>query len=325
MNNTDRQYAGAIAHIMENGRDKTDRTGTGTRSVFGHQMRFDLAEGFPLVTLKKTNFKAVAHELLWFIGAFDSQYDRFGNTNIRYLVDHGVGIWSEWPHQAYLKKGGTLDLAGFVQNIREDDSFALRHGELGPVYGKQWTKWQTREGVSINQLQGAVDTLRSNPDSRRIIVSAWNPEDIGRMMLPPCHAFFQFITEPATESETANAIGKGKTIGDSRYRLSLQLYQRSCDTFLGVPFNIASYALLLEMVAQCTGMVPGDFVWTGGDMHLYNNHLDVAREVAARPNIYQLPEIRLNPDITELSGFRYGDIRLDGYVSHPAVRAEVAV
>jgi thymidylate synthase len=261
-------YLDLMRHVLEHGARKTDRTGTGTLSVFGHQMRFDLAAGFPLVTTKRVHVKSVIHELLWFLQ---------GATNVRYLKENGVSIWDEWAD------------AG---------------GELGPVYGYQWRSWPAPDGRHIDQIAEVVAQIRANPDSRRLIVSAWNVADIPRMALAPCHAFFQFY------------------VCDGR--LSCQLYQRSADIFLGVPFNIASYALLTMMVAQVTGLKPGEFVHTFGDAHLYRNHLDQAREQLARAP-RALPVMRLNPEITDLFAFRYGDFTLDGYDPHPAIKAPIAV
>ena len=261
-------YLDLMRHVLERGAKKTDRTGTGTLSVFGHQMRFDLAAGFPLVTTKRVHTKSIIHELLWFLQ---------GATNVRYLRDNGVSIWDEW---------------------------ADAEGELGPVYGHQWRSWPAPDGRAIDQVAEVLAQIRANPDSRRLIVSAWNVADIPRMALAPCHALFQFY------------------VCDGR--LSCQLYQRSADIFLGVPFNIASYALLTLMVAQVTGLRPGDFVHTFGDAHLYLNHLDQAREQLAREP-RALPVMRLNPDVTDLFAFRYADFTLEGYDPHPLIRAPIAV
>ncbi|NJD88901.1 MAG: thymidylate synthase [Betaproteobacteria bacterium] len=261
-------YLDLMRHVLEHGAKKTDRTGTGTLSVFGHQMRFDLSERFPLVTTKKVHVKSVIHELLWFLQ---------GSTNVRYLKENGVTIWDEWADE---------------------------RGELGPVYGHQWRSWPAPEGRSIDQVAEVVAQIRANPDSRRLIVSAWNVADIPRMALAPCHALFQFY------------------VCDGR--LSCQLYQRSADIFLGVPFNIASYALLTMMVAQVTGLKPGEFVHTFGDAHLYLNHLEQAREQLSRAP-RELPVMRLNPAVTDLFGFRYGDFTLEGYDPHPPIKAPIAV
>jgi len=261
-------YLDLMRHVLEHGAKKTDRTGTGTLSVFGHQMRFDLSERFPLVTTKKVHVKSVIHELLWFLQ---------GSTNVRYLKENGVTIWDEWADE---------------------------RGELGPVYGHQWRSWPAPDGRSIDQVAEVIAQIRANPDSRRLIVSAWNVADIPRMALAPCHALFQFY------------------VCDGR--LSCQLYQRSADIFLGVPFNIASYALLTMMVAQATGLKPGEFVHTFGDAHLYLNHLDQAREQLSRAP-RPLPVMRLDPAVRDLFAFRYGDFTLEGYDPHPAIRAPIAV
>ncbi len=263
-----RQYLDLLRHLLEHGAVKTDRTGTGTRSVFGWQMRFDLQAGFPLVTTKKLHLKSIVHELLWFLS---------GDTNVRYLREHGVTIWDEW---------------------------ADANGELGPVYGAQWRRWKTADGEEVDQIARALELIRRDPDSRRILVNAWNVGELGQMALTPCHALFQFYV--------ANG------------RLSCQLYQRSADVFLGVPFNIASYALLTHMVAQQTGLEPGEFIWTGGDTHLYLNHLDQARQQLEREPL-PLPRlvIRRRPDT--LFDYRYDDFEFVGYQSHPAIKAPIAV
>jgi thymidylate synthase len=263
-----RQYQDLMVRILADGAEKRDRTGVGTLSVFGHQMRFDLRAGFPLVTTKKLHLKSIIYELLWFLR---------GETNVKYLNEHGVSIWDEW---------------------------ADAQGELGPVYGKQWRSWPASDGGSIDQIATVVEAIRRNPDSRRLIVSAWNPADVDAMALPPCHCLFQFY------------------VADGR--LSCQLYQRSADVFLGVPFNIASYALLTLMVAQVTGLKPGAFVHTFGDAHLYLNHIEQARlQLSRAPRT--LPIMRLNPAVTDLFAFHYEDFVLEGYDPHPHIRAAVAV
>jgi thymidylate synthase len=263
-----RQYHDLMERILADGVEKRDRTGTGTISVFGHQMRFDLAEGFPLVTTKKLHLRSIVYELLWFLA---------GDTNVKYLNDHGVSIWNEWADE---------------------------NGELGPVYGRQWRSWPAPDGGVIDQIAEVVGQIRRNPDSRRLIVTAWNPADIGKMALPPCHCLFQFY------------VAKG--------RLSCQLYQRSADVFLGVPFNIASYALLTIAMAQVTGLEPGEFVHTLGDAHLYLNHLEQARlQLSRAPK--SLPRMRINPAATDLFALRYEDFTLEGYDPHPHIKAEVAV
>lgn len=262
------QYQDLLKHILEHGTVKTDRTGTGTMSVFGYQMRFNLADGFPLVTTKKLHLKSIIHELLWFLA---------GDTNVHYLQENGVRIWNEW---------------------------ADPDGNLGHIYGYQWRSWPDYDGGTIDQISEAIETIKHNPDSRRIIVSAWNVADLKNMNLPPCHAFFQFY------------VADGK--------LSLQLYQRSADCFLGVPFNIASYALLLMMAAQVTGLEAGDFVHTLGDAHLYLNHLDQARlQLTREPR--PLPKMVINPDVKNIFDFKYSDFTLEGYDPHPHIKAEVSV
>ena len=263
-----KQYIDLLRHVLEHGSEKSDRTGTGTRSVFGWQMRFDLNEGFPLVTTKKLHLRSIVHELLWFLR---------GETNVAYLKDHKVSIWDEWADEA---------------------------GELGPVYGKQWRHWAGADGIEIDQIKWVVEEIRRNPDSRRLIVSAWNVADLPHMALMPCHTLFQFYVVDG--------------------RLSCQLYQRSGDIFLGVPFNIASYALLTHMVAQACGLGVGDFVHTLGDAHLYANHFDQAREQLSREP-RRLPTLRLDPAVRDVFAFRFDDIAIEGYDPHPAIRAPVAV
>ena len=263
-----RQYLELLQKIMDTGVVKHDRTGVGTKSIFGHQMRFDLSEGFPLLTTKKVHLKSIIYELLWFIS---------GDTNVRRLQEHNVTIWDEWADE---------------------------NGELGPVYGHQWRSWPAPDGRTIDQLSDVVRTIRENPDSRRMIVTAWNPGEIDRMALPPCHCLFQFY------------VAEG--------RLSCQLYQRSADTFLGVPFNIASYALLTMMIAQCCGLVPGEFIHTTGDTHIYLNHFDQVREQLSREP-RRLPVMRLNPEVKSVFDFRYEDFALEGYDPYPAIKAPVAV
>ena len=263
-----RQYLDLLQHIIDHGLEKSDRTGTGTRSVFGYQMRFDLAEGFPLLTTKKLHLKSIAHELLWFLR---------GETNIKSLNDHGVTIWDEWADE---------------------------QGELGPVYGSQWRSWPTPDGGHVEQISELVEQIQTNTDSRRLIVSAWNVADVPNMALPPCHLLFQFY------------VAQG--------RLSCQLYQRSADVFLGVPFNIASYALLTMMVAQATGLEPGEFIHTFGDVHLYNNHLEQAQQQLTREP-RTLPTMRLNPAVRSIFDFQFDDFRLENYHPHPHIKAPVAV
>jgi thymidylate synthase len=262
------QYHSLLKHILETGTQKTDRTGTGTTSVFGYQMRFNLNDGFPMVTTKKVHLKSIIHELLWFIN---------GDTNIKYLTDNGVKIWDEWADE---------------------------NGDLGPVYGKQWRSWTTRDGKVIDQLKEVIETLKKSPDSRRIIVSAWNVGELSEMALMPCHALFQFY------------------VADNK--LSCQLYQRSADVFLGVPFNIASYALLTMMIAQVCDLEVGDFVWTGGDTHIYSNHYEqVNTQLAREPRA--LPTMKINPDVKDIFSFKYEDFELLNYDPYPGIKAPVAV
>lgn len=262
------QYLDLLHRILEEGKVKTDRTGTGTKSIFGHQMRFNLENGFPVLTTKKLHLKSIIYELLWFLK---------GDTNVKYLQEHGVSIWNEWADE---------------------------NGDLGPVYGHQWRSWPDHRGGTIDQIQNVIDLIKHHPDSRRMLVTAWNPADISEMALPPCHCLFQFY------------------VADGR--LSLQLYQRSADTFLGVPFNIASYALLLQMMAQVTGLKAGDFIHTTGDTHLYLNHIEQAKlQLTRTPR--ELPQMKLNPDVKSLFDFRYEDFELLNYNPWPHIKAEVAV
>lgn len=263
-----KQYHDLLRHILEQGRPREDRTGTGTKSVFGYQMRFNLEDGFPVITTKKLHLKSIIHELLWFLS---------GDTNVKYLQDNGVRIWNEWADE---------------------------NGDLGHIYGYQWRSWPTPEGNTVDQITRLINEIKSNPISRRLIVSAWNVGDLDKMNLPPCHLLFQFY------------VNEG--------RLSCQLYQRSADVFLGVPFNIASYALLTLMVAQIAGLTPGDFVHTFGDAHIYNNHLDQVSLQLSR-STYALPEMRINPDVKSIFDFKYDDFELVNYQSHPHIKGEVSV
>jgi thymidylate synthase len=304
-----RQYLDLLQDIKDNGVKKTDRTGVGTISVFGRQLRFDLSEGFPAVTTKKLFMRGIIHELIWFLQ---------GSSNIKYLVDNDVHIWDEWPYKHYLMEQGKevpdsnseewkKGIKEFTEKIKADDKFAEKWGELGPVYGYQWRNWPTPDGKHIDQIKKAVDTIKNSPDSRRIIVSAWNVADIDEMAkagLPPCHLLFQFY------------VANGK--------LSCQMYQRSADTFLGVPFNIASYSLLTMMVAQVCGLKMGDFVHTFGDTHLYLNHLEQVDEQLSRKP-YPLPKMKINPKVKNLEDFKFEDFELVGYESHPAIYAPIAV
>lgn len=313
-----RQYLDLAQRILDEGVDKEDRTGTGTKSIFGHQMRFNLQEGFPLLTTKQTSFHLIKSELLWFL---------HGKTNIRYLLEHNNHIWDEWAFKNYVesedyqgpdmtdfglrvledeafKEVYEKEMAAFQKKVLEDDVFAEKYGSLGDVYGAQWRHWQTRRGETIDQISDVIDLIKNNPDSRRMIVSAWNPEDIPHMALPPCHTLFQFYV--------------------SEGRLSCQLYQRSADVFLGVPFNIASYALLTHLIAHETGLQVGDFVHTLGDAHLYSNHLDqinIQLEREPRP----LPTLRLNKEKSSVFDFDMEDIQIENYNPHGRIKAPIAV
>ena len=304
-----RQYLELLKDIKTNGVKKNDRTGVGTISVFGRQLHFDLDQGFPAVTTKKLFMRGIIHELIWFLQ---------GSTNIKYLVDNDVHIWDDWPYKAYLlgqnKKIPEINgpewnngIREFTDRIKRDSNFAKEHGELGPVYGYQWRSWPTPDGRHIDQIKNVIDTIKKNPDSRRMIVSAWNVADIDEMAisgLPPCHLLFQFY------------VANGK--------LSCQMYQRSADTFLGVPFNIASYALLTMMIAQVTGLKPGEFVHTFGDTHLYLNHLQqVDLQLSRKPK--PLPQMKINPNVKDISDFKFEDFELVGYNPEPSISAPIAV
>lgn len=317
LNSFDAQYHALMQHVKTTGTIKQDRTGTGTTSVFGHQMRFDLSEGFPLLTTKRTSFKLIATELLWFLR---------GDTNIKYLLQYNNNIWNEWAFKNYIEsedyRGPDMTDFGrrslndpvfkllydkemqlFKDNILNDDTFAKQYGTLGDVYGKQWRDWKTPTGASIDQIANLIDGIKNNPDSRRHIVSAWNPADIDSMALPPCHTLFQFY------------VADGK--------LSLQLYQRSADIFLGVPFNIASYALLLELIARECDLIPGEFIHTIGDAHIYNNHWD-AVDTQLKRESYAAPTIKINSD-KSIFELEYEDLELVNYTSHDPIKAPIAV
>lgn len=306
-----RPYLDLLQHVLDHGERRADRTGVGTLSIFGYQMRFDLGEGFPLLTTKKMAVRAIVHELLWFLK---------GETNIKTLVDHDVKIWNEWPFQDYLEANGLADryptytpgwheqLALFVTRIKEDRAFAEKWGELGPVYGKQWRRWEGPDGRTYDQIQAVIDQIKTNPRSRRILVSAWNVADVfshTKSAPPLCHTLFQFYVS-----------------GDGR--LSCQLYQRSADAFLGVPFNIASYSLLTSMIAQVCGLTPGEFIHTFGDVHIYCNHLDQVREQLQRTP-RSLPQLKLNPAVQSIDDFRFEDIVIVNYEPHPSIKAPIAV
>jgi thymidylate synthase len=304
-------YLKLLQKLLDEGVEKTDRTGTGTKSFLGYQMRFDLSKGFPLLTTKKVPMKAIIHELIWFVR---------GDSNLKYLADNNVHIWDEWPFKAYLIRNNipvpatgseewNTGIKEFIEKIKTDEAFAKDYGNLGPIYGYQWRNWPTPNGGHIDQLKNVIEQIKKTPDSRRMIVSAWNVADIDEMAkagLPPCHCLFQFY------------VADGK--------LSCQLYQRSCDTFLGVPFNIASYSLLTMMIAQITGLQPGEFVWTGGDVHLYSNHVEQAKTQLARANdIRPMPTMKINPDVKNIEDFKIDDFELVDYNPHEAIKAPIAV
>lgn len=307
----DTKYLNLLEHILQNGEIKTDRTGTGTKSIFGYQMRFDLNEGFPLLTTKKLGVKMITHELIWFLK---------GDTNLKYLEDNNVHIWDEWPYKGYLKRNNIpipktdseewkIGIKEFAEKIKTDPDFAKTNGNLGPIYGYQWRSWPTPSGDKIDQIKIIIDQIKNSPNSRRIIVSAWNVADLDKMAengLPPCHCFFQFYV--------------------ANNKLSCQLYQRSCDTFLGLPFNIASYALLTMMVAQVTGLELGEFIWTGGDTHLYLNHIEQANlQLSRRNNIRPMPKMKINPEVKNIEDFTINDFELIDYNPLEAIKADIAV
>ena len=308
-----KQYLELLKHIKENGINKDDRTGTGTRSWFGYQMRFDLSGGYPLLTTKKVFYRGIIHELLWFLN---------GDTNIKYLVDNDVKIWNEWAFQGYIKNNDLEKefpmyspewkekMTEFIELIKNDNNFAKQWGDLGPIYGKQWRRWESPDGSTIDQIAVALDMIKNNPDSRRIMVSGWNVADLQVLISgavsapPPCHSLFQFY------------VANGK--------LSCQLYQRSADVFLGVPFNIASYSLFTLMMAHLSGLEPGEFIHTFGDVHIYNNHIDqVNEQLSRKPR--KIPQIKINPDIKKIEDFKYEDFEIIGYDPHPPIKAPIAV
>jgi len=402
MNNLDPQLKELYKKILAKERFKTDRTGVGTKSIFGHQMRFDLRDGFPLTTLRKIHIKSMIHELLWFLGAYDPKYKKFGLTNIKYLCDHGVSFWDDWCYESYrkeklakylendlkdsktIKKFSILSQKEFNKKIVSDDNFALKYGNLGNIYQKQFLDWggyselveKTNEyketnsdtilvdklGTSkvylrgINQINGVIDQLINNPDSRRIIVSAWNVAELDDMALQPCHTMHQYYAEILEMEERIKLCQKIVSIEDlneymsknninnfdeirrnplaqiqildhfnipERY-LDMQLYQRSGDFGLGIPYNIASYACLLTMIAQIVNMVPREFIWTGGDVHIYSNHIDQLQEIFEREP-RELPKLKLNTDIQNIYEFRYEDITIERYDPHPNIKMDVAV
>jgi len=307
----DESYLDLVQFILDNGTIKADRTGTGTTSIFGYQMRFNLADGFPLLTTKKVPIKSIIHELLWFMR---------GDTNLKYLAENNVHIWDEWPYTAYLQKNNLpvpassspewqTGIKEFIERIKADESFAKDYGNLGPIYGYQWRSWPTPNGGQIDQLAKVIEQIKKTPDSRRLIVSAWNAADIEEMAkagLPPCHTLFQFY------------VANGK--------LSCQLYQRSCDTFLGLPFNIASYSVFTMIIAQMCGLQPGEFVWTGGDVHLYSNHIEQANlQLSRRGDIRPLPTMKINKSKKNIEDFTIDDFELVDYNPHESIKAPIAV
>lgn len=376
MNKLDKQYTHLVTKILENDRKKSDRTGTGTMSIFGHQMRFNMEDGFPLLTIRKIHTRSVIHELLWFLSSYDDDYNKFGNTNIRYLLDNGVTFWSEWPYEEYKKRikysglERPLSLKEFEYRIKNDDQFAIEYGSIGPGYGEQWlnsgslelienidsrvkergdegeptssvTKRKITKLDGVNQIDNVIETLKKNPDSRRIIVDAWNPMRLDEMLLPPCHMMFQFYSVKMKPMERYHAYNKwikeneyddtGMTHeqGMKHYKfptryLSLQLYQRSVDVGLGLPFNIAEYSLLLYMISKIVNMIPYEFIWTGGDTHIYNNHIDQLKDIINR-NPKELPKLIINDNVKSIYDFRYDDFKILDYEPHPNVKMEVSV
>jgi thymidylate synthase len=372
MNQLDNQYKKLISLILKSGKKKNDRTGTGTVSIFGHQMRFNLKNGFPLLTLRKIHTKSLIHEMLWFLSSFDEKYKKFGNTNIKYLLDHGVTFWSEWPYENYKKiynnRGydSILSIKEYENRIKNDDNFALEFGSIGPGYGEQWlnsggiemveiidndvyksdddirrkTKKKIIKLDGINQINQVINTLKKNPDSRRMIVDSWNPININDMLLPPCHMMFQFYSVLMTPNEKydeyynfieTNNLDKNMPYNKGlkyynfpdRY-LSIQMYQRSVDVGLGLPFNISEYSLLLSMISQIVNMVPNEMIWTGGDTHIYNNHIDQLNELIKREP-KPLPKLILNKNIKNIYDFRYNDIIIQNYNPHPNIKMKVSI
>jgi len=356
MNNTDKQYKELIEKILEFGKMKNNRTDINSKSIFGHQMRFKMNEGFPLLTLRKIHTKSLVHELLWFLSAFDSKWNKFGNTNIRYLLQQGVSFWTEWPYQNYCKSRKyrpelpEFTMEQFVEKIKIDDKFAIDFGSIGKGYGHQFLncgggveRFHDEKGNSfmkviqgVNQIDDVIETLKKNPDSRRMIVDSWNPIDLPEMLLPPCHMVFQFFTYKMDPKERVeeykkwlveNNISFKETMDHYKFperKLSLQMIQRSVDCGLGLPFNVAEYALLLHMVAQVVNMIPDEFIWVGGDTHIYNNHVDQLKELIQRDS-YPLPKLKLNKNIESIYDFRYEDIVIENYKSHPNIKMDVAV
>lgn len=352
MNNTDNQYKELIEKIFKEGHKHRDRTGVGTLSIFGHQMRFKMEDGFPLLTLRKIHIKSMIHELLWFLGAYDDEYAKFGNNNIYYLIKNNITFWTEWPYKEYNKKREYRpDLPELTQKefelyIKNNEDFALEFGSIGRGYGKQWLDYggsidrtfdengknKTIFNVGINQIDKVIYQLLKEPDSRRIIVDAWKVDELDDMLLPPCHMMFQFNSYRMTPQERMYEYNRlnpncHKTMDEINFperRLNLQLYQRSVDTGLGLPFNISEYSLLLHLIAKSVNMIPYEFIWTGGDVHIYNNHIDALKEVISRES-YDLPKLKLNENIKNIYDFRYDDIEIENYQAHPNIKMEVAV
>lgn len=355
-NKVDQQYKDTIKKILEHGISKMDRTKTGTKSIFGHQMRFDMADGFPLLTLRKIHTKSVIHEMLWFLGSFDQEkYGSFGNTNIRYLLDNGVTFWSDWPYKSYCKSREfrpelpEFTMKEFEGKIILDDDFAREFGSIGAGYGKQWLNFggyveKKRNGnqfdltvhEGVNQIDYLINELKKNPDSRRLILNAWKADEIEDTLLPPCHMMFQLYSQKMTNEERLYSYSRWlvdnklplKPMTDEYNfpdrKLSLQIYQRSCDFGLGFPFNVAEYALLLHMISQIVNMVPNELIWLGGDVHIYNNHIDQMKKLLDRFS-YDLPTLTLNKNIKSIYDFRYEDIKIENYKSHSNIKMDVAV
>jgi thymidylate synthase len=330
MNNVDLQHKELIKKILKDGHLKKDRTGVGTKSIFGAQMKFKMKEGFPLLTLRKIHTKSLVHEILWFLGAYDNK--KFSNTNIRYLIENGVTFWTDWPLKNYNDNNDQkLTQKDFEKKILEDDNFALQYGDLGPVYGKQWINCD-----GVNQIDNIIDQLKNDPDSRRMLVDSWNVAEIPHMMLPPCHMLFQFYSHEMNKESRFYEFSKWKqnygipmkdTIEKHNFptrRLSLQLYIRSNDFYLGSPYNVAEYSLLLHMIGQVVNMIPYELIYTMGDTHLYLNSIDAANKIMERFS-YDLPSLTLNRDIKSIYDFRYNDIHIENYKSHSNIKVDVAV
>lgn len=352
MNNTDKQYKELIEKILSEGHKHRDRTGVGTISIFGHQMRFNMEDGFPLLTLRKIHVKSMLHELLWFLGAYDSEWCKFGNCNVKYLNSMGVKFWNDWPYKEYNKRREyrtdlpELTIKEFEELIISDDNFALEFGSIGKGYGKQWLDYggsidrtfdengknKTKFNVGINQIDKIIYQLKKEPDSRRIIVDAWKVDELDDMLLPPCHMMFQFNSYRMTPTERIEEFKRlnpssTKTMDEINFperRLNLQLYQRSVDTGLGLPFNIAEYSLLLHIIAKNVNMIPYEFIWTGGDVHIYNNHIEQLKTLLEKDS-FDLPKLKLNENIKDIYDFRYEDIIIENYKAHPNIKMEVAV